>query len=274
MLCDYGCGQEAIHQFKNGKWCCSKSFVQCPHQRKLRKHWIPWHKGKTGVYSDDVLKQMSARNKKENRPKEVQDKMNESLKGREPWNKGLKGCFSDEALRKKSESSKGRHVWNKGLTGCYSKETLKKISESGKGREPWNKGKVGVQVAWNKGKKQPEKTKRKISKSRRLTAIKQIEERKLNGDQLYPNYNPTACRLIDAYGEQHGYTFQHAENGGEYHIKELGYWVDGYDAERNTVIEVDEAHHFDNEGNLTERDIRRQAEIESYLGCEFIRIRI
>jgi len=22
-LCDYGCGQEAKYQFKNGKWCCS-----------------------------------------------------------------------------------------------------------------------------------------------------------------------------------------------------------------------------------------------------------
>jgi len=22
MICDYGCSEEAIHQFKNGKWCC------------------------------------------------------------------------------------------------------------------------------------------------------------------------------------------------------------------------------------------------------------
>jgi len=29
-LCDYGCGQEAKHQFKNGKWCCSKSSKLCP----------------------------------------------------------------------------------------------------------------------------------------------------------------------------------------------------------------------------------------------------
>ena len=28
-LCDYGCGQEAIYQFKNGKWCCSQHFSQC-----------------------------------------------------------------------------------------------------------------------------------------------------------------------------------------------------------------------------------------------------
>jgi len=29
MLCDYGCGQEATYQFKNGKWCCSKNCNSC-----------------------------------------------------------------------------------------------------------------------------------------------------------------------------------------------------------------------------------------------------
>ena len=30
ILCDYGCGQKAIHQFKNGKWCCGTSIKKCP----------------------------------------------------------------------------------------------------------------------------------------------------------------------------------------------------------------------------------------------------
>lgn len=30
MLCEYGCGQEAKHQFKNGKWCCSHNHSGCP----------------------------------------------------------------------------------------------------------------------------------------------------------------------------------------------------------------------------------------------------
>lgn len=29
-LCDYGCGQEANYPLKNGKWCCSEFFNQCP----------------------------------------------------------------------------------------------------------------------------------------------------------------------------------------------------------------------------------------------------
>lgn len=28
--CDYGCGQEATHIFKNGTKCCSRYPVQCP----------------------------------------------------------------------------------------------------------------------------------------------------------------------------------------------------------------------------------------------------
>ena len=34
MICDYGCGEEAIYQFKNGKWCCSKSTNSCPFIKK------------------------------------------------------------------------------------------------------------------------------------------------------------------------------------------------------------------------------------------------
>ena len=29
-ICDYGCGQEASYQLKNGKWCCQDSYNKCP----------------------------------------------------------------------------------------------------------------------------------------------------------------------------------------------------------------------------------------------------
>jgi len=34
MLCDYGCGKEALYQFKNGKWCCSKNIAMCNNKKK------------------------------------------------------------------------------------------------------------------------------------------------------------------------------------------------------------------------------------------------
>jgi len=33
-LCEYGCNQEAKHQFKNGKWCCEDHFTKCPSVKK------------------------------------------------------------------------------------------------------------------------------------------------------------------------------------------------------------------------------------------------
>jgi len=108
-----------------------------------------------------------------------------------------------------------------------------------------------------------------VRKSLRLSAISRIEQNKLNGNQLNPNYNPEACKIIDEYGKKHGYNFQHAENGGEHHIKELGYFVDGYDKEKNVAIEYYEKAHK----NQKERDKKRKQEIIDKLDCEFIELK-
>jgi len=34
-LCEYGCGQEAQFQFKNGKWCCSDSYNKCNKNKEI-----------------------------------------------------------------------------------------------------------------------------------------------------------------------------------------------------------------------------------------------
>lgn len=107
----------------------------------------------------------------------------------------------------------------------------------------------------------------------RLYAINKIQDLKNNGLPIYPAFNKDACRIINEFGQKYNYKFMHAMNGGEFFIKELGYWVDGYDKDRNVVIEIDENHHFTKEGNLSENDIRRQKEIEEFLKCKFIRLK-
>ena len=42
-LCEYGCGQEAQYQLKNGKWCCESHFLKCS---IIRKKLSKGHKGK------------------------------------------------------------------------------------------------------------------------------------------------------------------------------------------------------------------------------------
>lgn len=113
-----------------------------------------------------------------------------------------------------------------------------------------------------------------VRKKMRLSKIEQIKNNKFNGYQWYPCYNPNACDIIDEYGKRNGYNFQHAMNGGEFYITELGYWVDAYDKNKNIVLEVDEKKHFDANGNLKIKDIKRQIEIEDFLKCKFIRLKI
>lgn len=93
----------------------------------------------------------------------------------------------------------------------------------------------------------------------------------LYGYQLCPGYNKNSIKIIEEYGALHGYTFKHAENGGEFIYD--GYYADGYDVDNNVWIEVDEDHHFNIDGNLKERDILRQKYIEDNLKCKFVRIR-
>jgi len=112
-ICDYGCGQKAKHQLKNGKWCCSESHNSCQVMRKKNSiknlgkirsveciernrishlDQIPWNKGKSGL---QVV-----------------------------WNKGLTK-ETDERVLKYSKTVGGREVSNK---------TRKKIGEATKRR--------------------------------------------------------------------------------------------------------------------------------------------
>ena len=115
----------------------------------------------------------------------------------------------------------------------------------------------------SKGRKHTPETKEKI----REKLISRIE--KLSGTYS-PNYNPEACKIIEKYGEQHNYDFQHAENGGEFKV--LGYFVDGYDKNKNTVIEVLEKYH--SSPKQQKRDIMRKKEIKECLGCKFIEVKL
>lgn len=106
--------------------------------------------------------------------------------------------------------------------------------------------------------------------SKRKMRISKLDYLKKTKNAI-PSYNTESISIIEHYANLHGYTFQHAENGGEYHIKELGYYVDGYDVDKNTVIEYYESTHFRG-GKLKDRDVYRRNKIMKHLGCRFIEI--
>lgn len=105
-----------------------------------------------------------------------------------------------------------------------------------------------------------------IRKTHRENHAKRIE----NGERHPTFYNKSAIPIIDEYGKENGYNFQHAENGGEVTI--IGYWVDGYDKEKNVVIEYYERAHYNIDGSLKCKELKRENEIINFLKCIFIRI--
>lgn len=100
-----------------------------------------------------------------------------------------------------------------------------------------------------------------------------VERLRATDKNFHPPYNVKACEYFDKLMVEKNIKIQHALNGGEFHISELGYWVDGYDSENNTVYEFDEKWHFDVHGKLTQKDIDRQLRIEEHLKCTFVRIK-
>jgi hypothetical protein len=159
----------------------------------------------------------------------------------------------------------GMKTWNRGIINCFSEETIKKMKMAKKSIHKW-KGKSNP----NYGNHKPlsEEHRRKV----RLAHIRRIEKLRMGGHVLKPNFNIDACKIINEYGQKHGYNFQHAMNGGEYFIDYLGYWVDGYDKEKNVVIDYyeDNHHHYNKNGMMKEKDVRRINEIKNFLKCKFI----
>ena len=135
----------------------------------------------------------------------------------------------------------------------HTQETIEKMRKAATGRQ-----------GANKGIPKSEETKSKM----RLSAIAWLER---NKGQCHPKYNPQACKLFDDINNKMGWKGMHAENGGEYHIKQLGYWVDYYEPNLNLVIEYDEKYH--NNSIYISKDINRQKKIENELKCKFFRIK-
>jgi hypothetical protein len=126
-----------------------------------------------------------------------------------------------------------------------------------------NKGTFKKEHKINQNRVHSDQTKNKMSLKHRINRSSII-----CGTIQFPNFNPKACQIIEEYGKQNKYNFQHALNGGEFYIKELGYWVDGYDKIKNVVVEYQEKHHLT--PKWIEKDKKRKEEIIKFLKCKFI----
>lgn len=141
-------------------------------------------------------------------------------------------------------------------------ESLRKMSETKQKQKD-----SGEYVGSFTGRKHTLETKEKMRKS----AMNYLKEMK---NVKCPRYNKKSIEYINYINEKYGWELQHAENGGEVEI--CGYYVDGYDKNRNIVFEYDEPRHYTNinESILYEKDIERQNVIIENLNCDFYRYNV
>lgn len=191
-------------------------------------------------------------------PIEQVEKMRKSLTGRK---------LTEEHKRNMSKGMKGKIV---------SLETRKKLSIINKGKKLTEETKRLLSISTSKRLAKPESNpmfgKHHSNEARAKIRTKYIArmESEFNA-VIVPNFNFDACKYFDIVSTTNGLTLQHALNGGEVRVEQLGYFLDAYDKEHNIAIEYDEPKHYDINGNLKEKDITRMTEIKSHLNCRFFR---
>lgn len=95
----------------------------------FEKGHIPWHKGKTGVYSIEARNKIRETFKGKHLSKEHREKIRKANKGSIPWNKGNHGLISEETRKKMSKASTGRKSPKRGKTWS---DTRRKAQEARK----------------------------------------------------------------------------------------------------------------------------------------------
>lgn len=150
-----------------------------------------------------------------------------------PWNKGKPGSqeangmrgkkHKKESIEKMKENMRDIHGENNPMYNhIHSKDAKEKMSKA-------RAGKATIP-------EHSDETKRKM----RISAIKYLEETV----GISPRYNKFACKFFDYLNNKYNLKGQHAENGGEYFIKDLGYWLDYIDFENKIIIENNEKSHY------------------------------
>jgi len=186
--------------------------------------------------------------------KKYAENRNTSCRKCKPQGGWLKGMKHSKSSREKMSEVAIQYYKENPRT----KEHTEKIAKKHRGKVGYWKGKNRKKTYEN------EDIRRRMRQSRAkyLQEVKEI---------TFPNYNMTSIPILEKKAKELRITdLQHAENGGEYHIKELGYWVDGYSKEKNIVLEYYEPHH--KWGKYPKKDKLRKGEIIDHLGCEFYEI--
>lgn len=195
-------------------------------------------------------------------PESVRDIISEKLKGR---------IVSKETKEKRSKSLSGKNNPMFGKKGeiCpnfgakRTEEHKLKLKELKTGIPLKKEHRDNISKS-QMGRKHKDETIKKM----RISKVEYILKK--NGG-VRPSYNLKACELFSILEERNNWDGFFATKNKEYHLTELGYFLDYYEPNLNIVIEYDEPKHYYIDNKLKEKDINRMNEIKEYLKCDFFR---
>ena len=194
---------------------------------------------------------------KYNVEKKRRENISKKLKNHRSWSKGRKWTKNQkDNLSKIIIERKNRDGF------INSPEARKKRGEATKGENHFAFGKTYEEIY---GVKKANKIKTK----QRKKMLNNLAKRKV---KVMPFFNQKACEFFKSLNDRFDLEGYYAENGGEFHIKELGYFVDYYEPNLNLVIEWNEEKHYD-VNKLNDKHLKRQRQIKNKLGCMFVNIR-
>ena len=215
---------------------------------------IPWNKGKVGVQIGP--------NKGKKFSEETKKRLSDSLKGRTVWNKGIPQ--SDGAKEKNRLAHLGQVAWNRGIP--TSKEVVEKMRLSKLGKKMSLECKENHRIANIKRFSNPEERKKQSDNNikrytdpeeRRKARIMAIEQHRKNGID-FPAVDAGANDVFQYLNMYYDLHIQYPN----VEIKDLGYFLDGYDSVANAAYEYDSRRHLI--PAVKKKDLIRQKEIIEY----------
>jgi hypothetical protein len=237
---------------KQNKPCLSCSLKGKPKSETAKRNMRKNHADFSGEKNPFWGKHHSVETIEKMKPKlvksEDQKKVLSSI--RKEWHKQNQNAFKGKTHSKETKQ-KLSHLTSERFNDEEFREKFSKIFI---GRTHPMKGKKGY-MSEESRKRMSDGAKKRITKY---------------GNNQFHSYNPNSIPIIESFGKQNGYRFQHAENGGEYQVPGTTFFVDGYDKENNVVIEYDEKYHYSEPQQ--QKDKQRQDMIGIILKCKFIRI--
>lgn len=207
------------------------------------------------------------------------NRMSKVMEGKTSPRKGV--ILSKEIIQKISISRKGKCVGND--NPAKRKDVKEKISKANKNRIYSVEAKNQIRT---KAESQPIKyckycsnlgyvdklnrkhnickecRSEKVKEPNRLAAIKRIEKYK---GPIMPARGKNETQILNNIEIDNSIKLER-----QYPV--IGYFLDGYDKENNTVYEVNEKHHFNLNGGYTRKHLQRKTNIINHLRCEWIEI--